>query len=49
MRSNMVCHTLEDAKEIYYLCLAKKTGMMCMSCSLKYSLKEGYNDIQGMG
>jgi hypothetical protein len=44
---NMVAHSQEDAKEIYYLLLLKETGMMCVSCSEAYSNREGFNnDVQ---
>jgi hypothetical protein len=43
---NLISHTQEDAKEIYDILLSKKTGMTCMKCSGKYSLKEGFNEVQ---
>jgi redox-regulated HSP33 family molecular chaperone len=43
---NMIAHSQEDVKEIYDLLLAKQTGMTCLSCSQKYSLKEGFNEDQ---
>jgi hypothetical protein len=42
----MIAHSQEDVKEIYDLLLAKQTGMMCLSFSQKYSLKEGFNEDQ---
>jgi hypothetical protein len=41
---HFISHTIEDMKEIYDLLKVKQTAMMCMSCSAKHNVKEGFED-----